>query len=117
MPSSAPHALRRDERLDWLRLIRSENVGPITFRRTYKSIINQQDRLARTTQVGPKTTHTDHAYYFWFEFSDGLVSLRNSAAKDCYLLVFRRSAERPSNPTALDDLTSLGNSAAKYSYL
>lgn len=25
--------LSRDERLDWLRLIRSENVGPITFRR------------------------------------------------------------------------------------
>ena len=32
MPSSAPHALHRNERLDWLRLIRSENVGPITFR-------------------------------------------------------------------------------------
>ena len=32
MPSSAPRALDRAERLDWLRLIRSENVGPITFR-------------------------------------------------------------------------------------
>jgi DNA processing protein len=32
MPSSAPRALNRSERLDWLRLIRSENVGPITFR-------------------------------------------------------------------------------------
>ena len=32
MPASAPHALNRNERLDWLRLIRSENVGPITFR-------------------------------------------------------------------------------------
>ncbi|MHA1153112.1 MAG: hypothetical protein ACTSQ7_10700 [Alphaproteobacteria bacterium] len=32
MPSSAPRTLHRNERLDWLRLIRSENVGPITFR-------------------------------------------------------------------------------------
>ena len=32
MPSSAPTELDRNERLDWLRLIRSENVGPITFR-------------------------------------------------------------------------------------
>ena len=32
MPSSAPRALHREERLVWLRLIRSENVGPITFR-------------------------------------------------------------------------------------
>ena len=32
MPPSAPRALNRDQRLDWLRLIRSENVGPITFR-------------------------------------------------------------------------------------
>ncbi len=32
MPPSAPRALNRDERLDWLRLIRSENVGPVTFR-------------------------------------------------------------------------------------
>lgn len=32
MPPSAPRELSRDERLDWLRLIRSENVGPITFR-------------------------------------------------------------------------------------
>ncbi len=29
--SAAPHALSQGERLDWLRLIRSENVGPITF--------------------------------------------------------------------------------------
>ena len=32
MSATAPRALSRDERLDWLRLIRSENVGPITFR-------------------------------------------------------------------------------------
>jgi DNA processing protein len=32
MPSSAPRELNQGERLDWLRLIRSENVGPITFR-------------------------------------------------------------------------------------
>ncbi len=32
MPPHAPRELDRNERLDWLRLIRSENVGPITFR-------------------------------------------------------------------------------------
>ncbi len=32
MPSSAPRELGHIERLQWLRLIRSENVGPITFR-------------------------------------------------------------------------------------
>jgi DNA processing protein len=31
MQASAPRNLNRAERLDWLRLIRSENVGPITF--------------------------------------------------------------------------------------
>ncbi|MCH8998648.1 MAG: hypothetical protein IID48_10390 [Proteobacteria bacterium] len=34
MQSPAPRSLDRAERLQWLRLIRSENVGPITFRRT-----------------------------------------------------------------------------------
>ena len=32
METPAPRSLSRDERLDWLRLIRTENVGPITFR-------------------------------------------------------------------------------------
>ena len=32
MDTPAPRSLSRDERLDWLRLIRTENVGPITFR-------------------------------------------------------------------------------------
>ncbi len=32
MPPHAPRELNPGERLDWLRLIRSENVGPITFR-------------------------------------------------------------------------------------
>ena len=32
MHSPAPRSLDRAERLQWLRLIRSENVGPITFR-------------------------------------------------------------------------------------
>ena len=33
MRAVAPRPLDQDERLNWLRLIRSENVGPITFRR------------------------------------------------------------------------------------
>ena len=32
MRAVTPHPLDQDERLNWLRLIRSENVGPITFR-------------------------------------------------------------------------------------
>ncbi len=32
METPAPRSLSQDERLDWLRLIRTENVGPITFR-------------------------------------------------------------------------------------
>jgi len=30
-PGAAPVSLSDDERLDWLRLIRSKNVGPTTF--------------------------------------------------------------------------------------
>ncbi len=41
MPSSAPRKLGHVERLQWLRLIRSENVGPITFRKAYVIYINQ----------------------------------------------------------------------------
>ena len=46
MLSAVPRALSAAERLDWLRLIRSENVGPITFFQLIARFGSARDALA-----------------------------------------------------------------------
>ncbi len=59
--------------------VAGSNPAPGTiFNKPIKSIRYNNTNHAN----GMKTTHADHAYYFWLEFLDGPESLRNSAAKN-----------------------------------
>src|SRR5215469_11070981 len=49
--SQAPRMLNPSERLDWLRLIRSENVGPVTFYQLLQRFGSAEAALAALPEV------------------------------------------------------------------
>ena len=50
-PNGAGTRLSDAERLAWLRLIRSENVGPVTFRELIRRFGNAGDALAAVPEL------------------------------------------------------------------
>ena len=84
MPPSAPRALNRDERLDWLRLIRSENVGPITFRQLldrFGSVGAALDALPELARRGGRKRPIAICSRAWAETEGALIE----AAEGCLI--------------------------------
>jgi hypothetical protein len=78
--------LSEEQRLDWLRLIRTENVGP----RTFRALINQFGGAAAALEALPgiarRRSHTTYCYSTFIS----LLRVVLTGASGCAL--FRRSA-------------------------